>query len=236
MQRRLLFFHVPKCGGSSFGAALRLRYLFSQATIDIRRTGAAVRHLGGVDRIEGDYALRGAELVRLVEKGTRCVAGHMRYDPVLHRGAAQGYAHVTLLRDPVERFVSHHRYLCRRHPDPDRPRSLAAFLDTADAPRIGSQYLFYFGGVFANRTADLPAAIARARAALTRFDLVGDLARPAKFAADLRRLVPGPMPVLTRNRAPSPTLVPAELRPRIEQVCAADLEIYTAATVLDRAA
>ena len=34
---RIIYIHVPKCGGSSFGAALRLRHLLSQATIDLNQ-------------------------------------------------------------------------------------------------------------------------------------------------------------------------------------------------------
>ena len=36
---RIIYIHVPKCGGSSFGKALRLRFLASQATIDLRGFG-----------------------------------------------------------------------------------------------------------------------------------------------------------------------------------------------------
>ena len=43
---------------------------------------------------------------------------------------AQDYLRVKLLRDPVERFVSHYAYLQRRHPDPERPSTLAGFLHT----------------------------------------------------------------------------------------------------------
>lgn len=33
MGRRLLYIHAPKCGGTSFGSAVRLAYFYSQATI-----------------------------------------------------------------------------------------------------------------------------------------------------------------------------------------------------------
>ncbi|WP_171052679.1 sulfotransferase family 2 domain-containing protein [Ruegeria sediminis] len=234
----IIYIHVPKCGGSSFGAALRLRYLTSQATIrpgprpDLPRTFGA---LTGEDRIEADYAQRDAELARLVARGTRCIAAHVRYNPGLHATAACDHAHVTLLRDPVERFVSHYRYLQRHHPDPARAPTLEGFLDTPDAPRLASQYLFYFSGRSQNRCCDLPRAIETAIASLARFTLVGDLSDPAAFARGLRRIA-GPLPRLRRNRAPSPTVIPDALRPRITQLCAPDIAIYRAALGLDRAA
>lgn len=222
MTRRLIYIHVPKCGGSSFGAALRLRFAWSQAAIAPQGTGARLGETPSerADRIAADYAARGGALRQLVERGTRCIAAHVRYDPALHDGAARGYAHVTLLRDPVDRFVSHYRYLQRRHPDPARPDTLAGFLDTPDATRIARQYLFYFGGD--------SGSVTEAARNLSRFDLVGTLDDTGGFARDLGRLAGLPLPVLSRNRAPSPTQVPDELRARIETLCADDRAIYRA--------
>ncbi|OUS39060.1 hypothetical protein A9Q94_00460 [Rhodobacterales bacterium 56_14_T64] len=232
----ILYFHVPKCGGSSFGAALRLRFFYSQASVSPRDTPQAhckkANPTNTSAQISARYETRHLRLTHLLTQGTRCITGHMRYCPDLHDRLATAYAHVTLLRDPVTRFVSHYRYLQRHHPDPNRAKTLDAFLDSPDAERIGSQFLFYFGGA----TSDQDQAITRANLALSQFDLVGDLGNPAGFLTSLRQLVPGPLLHLHRNRAPPVHPIPEALQARIEQICAADIAIYRAAMALPQAA
>jgi len=228
----ILYFHVPKCGGSSFGAALRLRYFYSQASVSPRNTrGAHYKKANPANtsrQISARYETRHLRLTHLLTQGTRCITGHMRYCPVLHDRLAVAYAHVTLLRDPVSRFVSHYRYLQRHHPDPNRAKTLEAFVDGPDAARLATQYLFYFGGATSGQEQTIP----RAKLALSRFDLVGDLGNPTGFLTALRQLVPGPLLHLHRNQAPPVPPISETLQARIKQICAADIAIYRAAMAL----
>lgn len=221
--RRIIYIHVPKCGGSSFGAALRARAFLSQATVPLN---LGLPELTGEARIISDYDARARHLRTLVRKRVRMISGHVRYDPWLHQSQATDYAFVTLLRDPVERLVSHYHYLQRAHPDPKRASTLDAFLDTADAARLASQFCFYFGGATQTVEPDTRATVSRAIANLARFDLVGDLAAPDAFWRDLKAVAGARLPQWKRNAAPVRTDVPRRLRARIEALCAPDLEIY----------
>lgn len=205
---KLIYIHVPKCGGSSFGAALRLRYLLSQATIDLNL----------------HYADRQTQLRDLISRNTKMIAGHVQYDPILHATEAPDYAYITLLRDPVERFVSHYNYLQRHHPNPQRAPTLGAYVHSQDALRLATQYLFYFAGQL--KPGDNP--VTQAISNLGRFAVVGNLAEPGSFARQLKALIGTPLPRLRRNVAPDPTQVPAHLRAKIEQLCAADIHIFQA--------
>ena len=105
---KVICIHVPKCGGSSFGAALRMQFLLSQATITLGQGNPA---LMGEARILDDYAQRQHQLRRLIGQGKRMIAGHVQYDPLLHKTAARDYRYITLLREPMARLVSHYHYL-----------------------------------------------------------------------------------------------------------------------------
>jgi len=131
-----------------------------------------------------------------------------------------------MLRDPVERFVSHYNYLQRKHPNPKRANTLDGFLETADAARIAAQYMFYFAGHWQTPTTDTAALIDTAIKNLSRFDLVGDLAAPDVFARKLRHLTGTPLIRLRRNVAPVPITIPPHLCARIETLCAPDIAIY----------
>lgn len=237
----LVYIHVPKCGGTSFGSALRLRFFYSQATVNLRKSRALQMRVNpdaqGLERIKIEYSQRDALLARLLERRVRCISAHARYDPDLHDAYKDRSTFVTLLREPVDRFVSHYNYLQRHHPDSNRAAPLEAFLDTQDAQRLAAQFLFYFGRTLPFESSCPDKAIEKAKHALEKFALVGDLSRPAAFHRALAGLVRGPIPMVTRNRAPARTARPdGDTLRRVRDLCAADTAIYDYAQSLRQCA
>ena len=196
-----------------------MRFFHSQAAIALNQGDPGLS--GSAYRLD-DYRQRGAQLAEWVARHKKVITGHVRYDADLHANAARDYAFVTLLRDPVARFVSHYNYLQRRHADPTRAPHLEAFLNGPDARRIAGQYLFYFAPKPSRDPID------QALSNLARFQLVGSLERAPDFARSLRTLTGGALPLWRRNAAPKPTYVPEGLRARIVELAAPDIAIYQA--------
>ena len=237
----LVYIHVPKCGGTSFGSALRLRYFYSQATIALGDSRAVQNALApgacGVARIKAEYDVRDVMLAQLMAQKYRCISVHARYHPGLHERYRTTSKFVTLLRHPVERFLSHYHYLQRHHPSTDRAATLDAFLDSQDAARLGAQYLFYFGRVLPFETNDVGQAVETAKTALGQFSLIGDLSRVRSFQKALNAMTGIPIPALRRNKAPVPRHpLDKDLLCKLTAICDPDIAIYDHAQTLRQCA
>ncbi|KIC28697.1 sulfotransferase family 2 domain-containing protein [Leisingera sp. ANG-S5] len=241
MTTRLLYIHVPKCGGTSLGSAVRLAYFHSQATISLRQTNqvrnALYPAVGETERDLRNQEIRQIMLAGLMARKVKCVSAHVYYNARVHQEIDPERKVVTMLRDPVARFLSHYAYVKRNHPDPGHAKSLEAFLETEAAMRYGSTYLLYFASTYQHVTQDLAADMELARQNLSRFSVIGNLDRAGAYRTALRKLTGRPLLSWERNKRPgrkpsSAKEIPAELRARIEQICAPDIALYNFAQKL----
>jgi hypothetical protein len=99
----LFFLHLPKCGGTTFGGLLQQMF---RRDVDVYANPYRRRELLDAPREE----LQSYRLIR----------GHFQYPDVIRKLGFLPRS-VTLLRDPIARFISH--YQMRKHPrwQPDNP-------------------------------------------------------------------------------------------------------------------
>jgi hypothetical protein len=232
MPEAVTFIHAPKCGGTSVGSALRARYIYSQATISLEESAALQVLLWpkatGLERFYREFEIRDMMMARLVMKGVRCISAHARYNPNLRAAEARPRRYVTVLREPVSRFLSHYLYVRRRHPVSVEGDTIDAFLESEQARRYGSEYLFYFAGRYQAGELDVDALIRSACVNLEGFDLVGDTARMDDFRQRVEQLLGVRLLKLQRNMRPEgsgPRFSATQLQ-RAREICAPDIAIY----------
>jgi hypothetical protein len=98
----ILFMHIPKTAGTAFRQAIIENYKHSQvAYLYPHPPGFLVSDLG---------------LLPLEQRAKfRFVIGHFQYG--IHDFFPQEYTYVTIVRDPVERVISHYHYLLQTQPE-----------------------------------------------------------------------------------------------------------------------
>lgn len=231
--QRIVFHHIPKCGGTSVARTLRRSYILSQATVKPEETVKAFNtwqdagREGAIGRVADLSELM---LLYLLYCDVRCVAAHIPFSDVAFQTFSGRYAFVTVLREPVERFISNYYWSNSRPADQRRiDQPFEDFLETPEAVRLGSTYVRYFSGNPGRETftsADTQAAIANLR----RLDCVGFLDDIGSFESGLHRLTGRRVNVGNENvRGTSDkrlAIMSGALRDKVLEVCAADRQVW----------
>ena len=174
-------------------------------------------------------------------KGRVFIHGHFPYSEAAHRQYGDDYAFITVLRDPVDRYISEYFYN-RHHPQSERHKAVAslpleAYLDSEFGRGQGCQYVRFFGSPATPEEYRSAECIGRATERLSRFDLVGCVEHGDRFVSDFEREFGRRLSLSRRNQSPAPTgerervVTPAVLE-KIRELCLPDEEIYRYAVAL----
>lgn len=228
MEPPVVFFHVMKCAGSSVRAGLATGLTGHRQGPDVFELDGTAAKTAAGGTVSGDWAFRDALLPYVVAtQRPAVVVGHFRYRD--HHAPLIDAAHlVTVLRDPVERFVSLYNY--RRHRSGivlPVSRSLEEQIVSQRWDHEGHRYVSTFCG-----RDDLDPrseeAIAATVANLRRFAIVGSVERLDAFAEHLSALVSTPIAFSLLNTRPAPAVTGTDpnLLAVIRDLCAADNQVY----------
>ncbi|MEM9313170.1 MAG: sulfotransferase family 2 domain-containing protein [Pseudomonadota bacterium] len=231
--RRVFFLHIEKCAGTSVRDAMT-RAMQPHAT-----TPAGISYLDG--EAASGFA-RGHELdpwtVRdqhlgylLSSRYSQFVTGHYRFDETLHGPFSKRWIFTLVLRDPVDRFLSHFYY--NRHKKGDFGRieeSLGDYINTRRAPKAANVFVTLLAARPNHYAPIKEADIRRACRNLREFRLIGLLEDLGDYCRRFEELVGEPLDVPVLNRSPAAKKrheeIPDEQMARIRELCEPSMRVY----------
>lgn len=234
--QRVVFHHVPKCGGTSVGRALRKRYLLSQSTVTPESSYRAFEAFTGrLDRqqmLVDVLDLREQMMLHLLFEDFRCVSLHVRFSEIAHSRFSPAYKFVTVLREPVSRFISHYFWSHGKpHAHARIDESFEDFLETERAQRLGSTYVEFYSGLSKDSDMRSESAVEAAVKNLHRFDAVGRLDDLGDFERQLKKQLGVRISIGHENKNKSTKKggryeISPEAMDRVTKLCAPDIAVW----------
>jgi hypothetical protein len=242
-KHRSVFFHMPKCGGTSLSEAMYATVPFSQriGVIDAvsTRRAASMLHFDEDDAFKCHEDLDTGQLTFDLREGlflqhmawdTMLIHGHVLWSEKAEKHFADTYKYVTLLRDPMERMISNYRMTQRSGvTDGD----IDAYLESDVAKRHARVYLRYLAGRNDIAEEDVPAALELAKQRLSQFALVGFLEDTETFFKKYQDIFGVRVRMAKLNAAPNrkPDYTETQMQ-KFRDLCAPDFAIYEFAKTL----
>lgn len=229
---RILFHHIPKCGGSAITQPFRMRSALSYHKVDEDAVLAIVDPRGELPffaRHEAAFAEKDRLCRYFAFSGTGLIQSHVPWFAATQEEALASYDRVTLLREPMSRFLSHYFWDKGRDNQNGIHMELEDFLQTEQALAFGSLMTRFLSGRSWPGAAAEPAAVDAAVAASEHFAVLGFLDNLQGFGAQIQSKFGWRMKFPVSNQGTVSNYEPllkGPLAPRLREVCAPDLALY----------
>ncbi|VXC91840.1 conserved hypothetical protein [Oceanicaulis sp. 350] len=223
--KRLVFVHIPKCGGTSLSHVLRWKFLFSNKKIDEVAATLSCPY----PPYSKNYEFKANLVKYYLNSGAHYVEGHFPFSDALWEGFKNDTNFVTLMRDPVSRVISHYNYdpmLNSLPPD--------EFLRSELSSYAANLYGHFLGELkFDERPSNLD-HVEKSIANLEKINaIILEQPRSMESVFSQLGLRPGKLPKRnSRSAAPAPVRqveFTEKQKAMIRDICEGDIAIYNAA-------
>lgn len=249
---KIFFMHLPKTGGTSVDEAIHDKFKtltynerVEYARFDSIAAASMAALLYEYDFESGnadDYQMQrfGIEyLAYLMNKPkVKYISGHLCFDERIHHRYHSDFKFITVLRDPVKRFLSMFFYIKHRTTrNEDRNRlninnSLEDYIKTEHAKQLGHEYVKHYAGISTDRAFySSEAAVEKAIENLGKFDVVGTLENIGVFQDKIKSDLGLSIVVGSKNASPASVKqreveINDDIIQEINNICAQDYKIY----------
>ena len=245
LKENIIFLHFFKCGGTSISQAIKYcyldlkprknRHIFHLSAGAAKNASQKILELSNFpfEQPNNDYLnwkfREYLLLYHMSQEHIKYIAGHFRFSEVAYQTFSDKYAFITVLRDPVERFIS--SYFYRRYKSGKLDKEFIEHLRSENCRREGLLYVKCLCGLDHIEDYTSEMAISKAKENLHKFRIVGFLEYQEEFLNQFEEQFGRRLKIPVLNKSPKPEasgkpLITKEIKSKIQELCKPDIEIY----------
>lgn len=246
LKKNIFLLHLPKCAGTSISHAIRCRYLTLNFANDRNLISLSAEASSNVIKQSNktDYPYNTTDdfpilklrkdllLYFLNQKNTKYISGHFPFSETAYNEFHNKFEFITVLRDPVKRFISSYFYNKYKEGGHRKIKSdIKTYIRSEFGQSQGYEFVKFLGG--ADITADYSSkqAVERAICNLKKFDIVGCLEYPKDFLDQFEARFAIRLKIEKKNPGPKPqnfkeAIITEEIQEQIKDICKPDSEVY----------